>query len=219
MKCMHKAMSTAWRRQGALSDVVWKYNVKACIEGLPTAERMFWFKYWSTPICPLCHQAWGTIGHILSSCSVMSARAYTFRHNQVCEILRNVAVRHGWRVASYGTDLPATLVKPELAANLHNTRPDIVLYNDFARYSAKVVLVEVTVTFDTDRNINAARIHKLAVYRPLIEAIKLSHPYSALAVDIAPAVVGARGIIHNKWHEDLKPLGLNEGQATRAGCE
>jgi len=137
----------------------------------------------------------------------------------VCEILRNVAVRHGWRVASYGTDLPATLVKPELAANLHNTRPDIVLYNDFARYSAKVVLVEVTVTFDTDRNINAARIHKLAVYRPLIEAIKLSHPYSALAVDIAPAVVGARGIIHNRWHEDLKPLGLNEGQATKAGCE
>ena len=148
----------------------------------------------------------------------MSARAYTYRHNEVCEVLRDVAVRNGWRVASYGTDLPASLVKPELAADLHNTRPDIVLYNDFARYSAKVVLVEVTVTFDTDRNIKAARVHKMAVYNPLIEAIKLSHPHNALEVEIAPAVVGARGIIHDMWHHDLRPLGLAEGQAKQAGC-
>ena len=121
-------------------------------------------------------------------------------------------------MASYGTDLPVSLVKPELTANLHNTRPDIVLYNDFARYSAKVVLLEVTVTFYIDRNIKAARLQKIATYRSLIEAIKLSHPANTLEVEIAPAVVGARAIIHDKWHEDLRPLGLAEGEATKAGC-
>ena len=77
----------------------------------------------------------------------------------------------------------------------------------------------MTVTFDTDRNITAARQQKLATYAPLIEAIKLSHPHNALSVLIAPAVVGARGIIHDKWHEDLKPLGLNEGQSTKTGIK
>ena len=110
-------------------------------------------------------------------------------------------------------------MKPELVANIHNTRPDIVLYNDFARFSAKVVLLEVTVTFDTDRNITAARRQKLTTYLPLIEAIKLSHPHKVLSVQIAPDVVGARGIIHDKWHEDLKPLGLAAGQATKAGIK
>ena len=216
MRCMHKAMSVAWRKEGILSDHIWKYNVKACLENLATSERMFLFKYWPTPMCPLCHGAWGTIGHILSSCPVLSANAYTYRHNMVCEVLRETAVRNGWRVASYGTDIPPSLVKPHLLTNIHNTRPDMVLYNDFANHERKIVLLEVTVTFDTDRNIEAARRHKVAVYNSLIEAIKLSHQ-RVVSVAIAPAVIGARGIIHNKWHEDLRPLELANDEAAKAG--
>jgi len=135
----------------------------------------------------------------------------------VCDVLRDAAVRNGWKVASYGTELPPSIVKAEFLVNLHNTRPDIVLYNDFAQCTVTVVLLEVTVTFDNDRNITSARQQKSAVYKPLMEAIKLSHPLKTVTVATAPAVVGARGIIHDMWFNDLKPLGLAEGEAADVG--
>ena len=193
-------MSTAWTKHGAVTDGVWKFNRKAQLEILPNSDRMCcMYKLWPTPICPLCHSAWGTISHILSSCPVLSANAYTYRHNMVCDVMRNAAVNNGWQVASYGTELPPSIVKPALLTNLRNTRPDIVLYNDFSQHVANIVLVEVTVTFDNDRNIKAARRFKSSIYQPLLEAIKLSHPLESVSIAVALVVVGARGIIHEFW--------------------
>jgi len=73
----------------------------------------------------------------------------------------------------------------------------------------KVVIVEVTVVFESERNIEAAHERKSKVYMPLLEAITMSQPNKNIEVAVVVVIVGARGIIPQFWFDNLKPLQLS----------
>ena len=172
------------------------------------------YKFWPTALCPLCHKMPGSLSHILSSCEYLSANVYTYRHNLISDLVETACITKGWKVVSRGVDVPASLVHPQLLRQLEHTRPDLVVVDTNTQDFLSVVIVEITVAYESDRNIGDARERKDQVYVPLAAALKSSHPNKDVEVSIVVVIVGARGVIPTFWFDNLRPLNLSTRKAT-----
>ena len=144
-----------------------------------------------------------TLGHLLSNCKKMLDR-YTFRHDSclnliytTCKnnILNNIdlfADPKDCRVN--GRKLPRDVV-------LTSSRPGLVLL-DRAASPPKLYLVELTMTWDTVPNTEAARNRKQARYEHLSSDIE-ENGYKCFNT---PLEVGVRGYISPRNRETIVPF-------------
>ena len=210
LRLANRELSNAWRKRGAVSEATKIFNIKATLDILATAVHMCnIYKFWPSAICPLCHKAIGSLCHILSSCEHLTANVYTYRHNLVSDLVETACTKKGWKVISRGVDVPASIVHPTLIRQIQHTRPDLVVVDTNSEGVLKVVIIEVTVAFESDRNITEAQERKGKVYLPLAKAIKQSQSDREVEVEIVVVIVGARGVIPTFWFENMQPLQLS----------
>ena len=152
---------------------------------------------WGRPVNTKCNMegcnAVCTLGHLLSACP-KSLDRFTFRHDSVLQHLLNAIIRrkkdglvvyadlNGWRVNG-GT------VPHEMA--LTEQKPDLVII-DKAAAPVKILLVELTVPWDSSQNFQAAVERKTARYERLIEDLR----EAGFDARNMPLEIGCRGVIN-----------------------
>ena len=210
-----KELSNAWRKKGVLPESSWRWAIRAQLDVLATSVNMcFVYKLWNSAICPLCKKEVASLSHVLCACEAISSNAYTYRHNLVVDLLEECCIKHGWKVVTKGVELPESLIRPSLRRDLQHTRPDMVLVNDFTAHRIEVILVEVAVAFESDRNLARVNARKKETYTELMRAIALTRQEKQVIVRVVPVIIGARGIVPVFWAENLKPLSLS-GRAVK----
>ena len=103
---------------------------------------------------------------------------------------------------------------PDLLRELAHTRPDLVVVDTNTQDYLNIIIIEITVVYESDRNFMAAQEHKSQVYMPLVASIKASQPDRNMDVTVAVVIVGTRGIIPDLWFENLRPIQLSSRHAT-----
>ena len=144
-----------------------------------------------------------TLGHLLSSCS-KSLDRYKFRHDSVLVHLLDTIIKNkkpevtvyadlnGWRVN--GGTMP-----PDLA--LTEQIPDLVII-DKSGATTKVVLLELTVPWDSSNSFQAALERKTARYERLADDLQRK----GYSTHNLPLEVGCRGVINSRNHGVLGNL-------------
>ena len=161
---------------------------------------------------PKCHMegcnALGSLGHLLNHCNMMLDR-YKYRHDSVLNHIVKTVVEEksqntevyadlqGWRVN--GGTVPANMV-------LTDQMPDIVLV-DRSNTPVKVVLLELTCSWDSKHHFQAAMDRKEYRYRRLTQELK-DAGYNAINL---PLEIGARGVINSRNVGVITTLGSTVG--------
>ena len=183
---------------------VMAFAVRAGTNTLATPDNL---SRWGRPVNKSCIMegcnATCTLGHLLSACP-KSLDRFTFRHDSVLSHLLNTIVKkkkegievfadlNGWRING-GT------VPPDLA--LTEQKPDLVVVDNSAAQK-KVLLIELTVPWDSAHNFQAALERKTARYERLTEDLR------AGGVDARnlPLEIGCRGVINQRNAANLEYL-------------
>ena len=198
-------MNLTWRSMiYSLPEGILKFAINASIDSLPSFTNLYKWGKRLNANCPLCSGK-GTLLHILNNCSNMLDR-YAWRHNNLIRViisaLENSHLFKGKRLR-ITADIEGYLtaggtVPPEIIPT--SQKPDIVLTFPGSK---KVVLVELTVPFET--HINKAHQLKSDRYASLLSDI-ISLGYNC---SLFPVEVGSRGLI-TKPNKDsfIKPLRL-----------
>ena len=144
-----------------------------------------------------------SLGHLLSSCA-KSLDRFQFRHDSVLNHLLETIIKHksdqmsvfadlnGWR--TNGGTIPHDLVMTE-------QKPDLVII-DKSDTPTKVVLLELTVPWDSDANFKAAFDRKTARYERLAGDLR----DRGLTCLNLPLEIGCRGVINARNHVVLETL-------------
>ena len=174
------------------------WAVRACTNTLATPDNL---ARWGRPVDPKCFMVGcnspSTLGHLLSCCKTDTSLArYKFRHDSVLKhLLQEIrgknkegltlyADLNGWRVNG-GT------VPPDMA--LTGQVPDLVLV-DKSVTPTRVVLLELTVPWDSANSFKAALDRKTDRYERLTEDLKLAG-YNTLNL---PLEIGCRGLVNSR---------------------
>ena len=172
------------------------WAVRAGTNTLATPDNL---ARWGRPVDTKCSMVgcdnYCTLGHMLSACS-KSLDRFKFRHDSVLTHLLNsinnnkkegvttFADLNGWRVN--GGTVPSDLVLTEQI-------PDLVII-DRSVTPAKVVLLELTVPWDSASSFKAALDRKTARY----ERLALDLEERGFVVSNMPLEIGCRGVIDKR---------------------
>ena len=170
------------------------WSVRACTNTLATPDNL---ARWGKQVDTKCHMegcnAISTLGHLLSCCPKALDR-FKFRHDSVLSHLLTTIMKHkkeevtvyadlnGWRVN--GGTLPPDMVLTEQI-------PDLVII-DKSETPTKVMLVELTVPWDSSNSFQAALERKTARYERLAGDLR-EGGYNTLNL---PLEIGCRGVIN-----------------------
>ena len=199
-----------------MKDIAWKatiykvprgvmaWAVRAGTNTLATPDNL---ARWGRPVETKCKlegcSATCTLGHLLSCCAKALER-FKFRHDSVLNHLLETIVKkkndqvtvyadlNGWRVN--GGTIPHDLVLTEQI-------PDLVII-DRSATPAKVVLLELTVPWDSSNSFQNALERKTARYERLAEDLR-DKGYTTLNL---PLEVGCRGVINARNHLVLETV-------------
>ena len=150
----------------------------------------------------VCSSA-STLGHLLSSCAKALDR-FKFRHDSVLNHLLQTIMKskndqmtvyadlNGWRVN--GGTMPPDLVLTEQI-------PDLVII-DRSDTPAKVLLIELTVPWDSANSFKAAEERKTARYERLAGDLR----DKGLTTFNLPLEIGCRGVINKRNHLVLETI-------------
>ena len=197
-------------------DVAWKatiyqvprgvmaWAVRASTNTLATPDNL---ARWGRPVETKCNlegcSATCTLGHLLSSCKVALDR-FKFRHDSVLNHLLQTIIKNksdqvtvfadlnGWR--TNGGTIPQDMVLTEQI-------PDLVII-DKSVTPTKVVLLELTVPWDSSNSFKAALDRKTARYERLCEDLRDKGYYTMNL----PFEVGCRGVINARNHLVLEDI-------------
>ena len=183
---------------------VMAWAVRAGTNTLATPDNL---ARWGRPVDTKCSMVGCdltcTLGHLLSSCS-KSLDRYKFRHDSVLVHLLDTIIKNkkpevtvyadlnGWRVN--GGTMP-----PDLA--LTEQIPDLVII-DKSGATTKVVLLELTVPWDSSNSFQAALERKTARYERLADDLQRK----GYSTHNLPLEVGCRGVINSRNHGVLGNL-------------
>ena len=159
-------------------------------------------------MCPACGLEVGNLSHILSRCPRLSSAAYTWRHDQVLNVLKKQVLRAGWHIISEGTDVPSQLLPPALVQQIHHRRPDLVAVNAATSTHLKVIVVELQVNFERDDSMLRAWQGKADRYAELMAALRAAPSSKVVQPHFVPIIIGARGSVMACAPCDLTPLQL-----------
>ena len=147
--------------------------------------------------------ATSTLGHLLSSCA-KALDKFKFRHDSVLNHLLHTIMKsendqvmvyadlNGWRVN--GGTMPPDLVLTEQI-------PDLVII-DRSDTPAKVLLIELTVPWDSANSFRAAEERKTARYERLAGDLR----DKGLTTYNLPLEIGCRGVINKRNHLVLETI-------------
>lgn len=180
------------------------WAVRAGTNTLATPDNL---ARWGRPVDPRCNMdgcsSASTLGHLLSSCAKALDR-FKFRHDSVLNHLLQTIMKskndqmtvyadlNGWRVN--GGTMPPDLVLTEQI-------PDLVII-DRSDTPAKVVLIELTVPWDSANSFKAAEERKTARYERLAGDLR----DKGLTTFNLPLEIGCRGVINKRNHLVLETI-------------
>ena len=153
---------------------VMSWALRACTNSLATPDNL---ARWGKIVDPTCTMdgcnTMATLGHLLSNCQKMLNQGrYTHRHDSCLNFIYKTLKENKPNEIEMFADLENCKINggtlpPDVA--LTGSRPDLVLIN---RTTKQVILAELTVTWDTVANTEAAKDRKQARYHYLAEDIK-----------------------------------------------
>ena len=180
------------------------WALRACTNTLATPDNL---ARWGKQVDTKCHMegcnSICTLGHLLSSCPKALDR-YSFRHDSVLSHLMTTIMRSkkeevtvyadlaGWRIN--GGTIPPDLVLTE-------QKPDLVII-DRSTNPTKVVLLELTVPWDSSENFKAAYERKTARYERLAGDLR-EKGYNTANL---PLEIGCRGVLNARNSVVLETL-------------
>ena len=171
------------------------------------------FKTTEDDACRLCRTSKETIHHIISGCPMLSATKYTERHDNVCKLIHMQLARkyelldNNIEEKWFKYD-PEPLLEDENTKILWNfpiqtdhlvrhNKPDLLVIEKKKR---KAFIIDIAVP--NDNNIMKKRREKMLNYETL--SFEIKQLWNLETVSIVPIVVGATGIVHNKFEELIK---------------
>lgn len=186
-----------------LPQNVCSWMVRSVIDVAPSFSNL---KKWGvivSPECDLCSAHNGTLGHIINACPVaLKSNRFTWRHNSVLshlsKQLSKCAENTEWKVLA---DLHQTSYDSHvdtITADVMSTTvfPDISITN---RASRSIILLELTVPYDSSLGFNRAEERKRVRYNPLIRDLQTS----GWSVTYHHIAVGSLGMVPNRVNRSL----------------
>lgn len=204
---MHAVLSNSWKKSGAVRDPTWCFHTKAAAGVLATPARMFLIGLRESSQCPVCRCMQANTKHVLNCCEPLKSSLYSWRHQQVVELLTNT-LRKRWTVITKEQDA-ARVWAPLIHINSPHTKPDLTLLDGITASIRTIAIVDVTIAFDCDDNFERAFQEKIRRYTPLAQAICGAAAQAGepeVVVKIVPVVVGSLGGIAQNWHSTLGTL-------------
>ena len=169
-----------------------------------------------TDICRVCKQQKETVHHIVAGCPVMAPTKYLNRHNDLAKYVHSLLlVKHEVidEIPPWYQYNPLDVIENNKVKVLwdfpiqtdHEVRhhkPDIVVVHKETRTAT---IIDIAVPNDT--NIATTRMEKIRRYIDL--AVEIKTLWELRKVDVVPIVIGATGMIHNGFNEDLQKIGIH----------
>ena len=157
----------------AVSKGVMAWAARATTNCLATPDNLAKWKRIVNPKCPLCSASPCTLGHMLSNCKEARDR-YEWRHNNIVHYLLKEFAAQGLEGRELYADLDGKRINgvtlpPDVAMTAQ--KPDLVIINRKAS-PPEVILVELTIPWDTSANMGAALQRKTARYEDLQTSIE-----------------------------------------------
>ena len=191
--CVLEKDSGVWRRilQGLPSRQL-SFLLRAASDTLPTPLNLVRWRYRVDPTCSLCGSHTSTTKHILNACPVaLSQGRYSWRHDSILKKILFFLRQHLTGEEKLYGDLngframenPPSTVPPDLLPT--SDRPDIV----FIREDNKVIIIELTVPFNSPDSINTAHNFKTSKYQILLSDLE-TRGYIADLVTIEVVALG-----------------------------
>ena len=156
--------------------------------------------------CRACKQHHETIHHIISACPVLATTKYIERHDNVCRYIHlRLAEKYNllteyppWYRYSPEPLLENDTVKIlwnfpiQTDRRINHNKPDILV---FGKKEREISIIDIAVP--NDSNISQKRNEKITKYADL--AVELKQLWNARTVRTIPIIIGARGIVHEKF--------------------
>ena len=98
-----------WPTLFAMEPLLISFLMRATYDLLPTEVNLKLWGLKGTDVCPKCQNATGTLRHVLSACK-QSLDMYTWRHNQVLEILVDLVKSHCSTINSKDIESQAAII-------------------------------------------------------------------------------------------------------------
>ena len=166
---------------------------------IPTRECISRYTQSTDTKCRRCGMTTETCGHISGWCPSVK-RSRILRHNSLCKILGNKALKQGWTVHW----------EPILKGPKGKLKPDLIFVKDEV-----ALVVDPTVIWESDAEclVKAAQA-KVAKYSQLVNQIK--ERFGVTEVQVFGLPIGARGGWTPGNDQVLRALGVPMGQTRRA---
>ena len=214
---VNKEQSTAWLRSSKL-----KRSTEAAIcaiqEQAVTTKyiKKMIHKTTNDDVCRACKRDKETIHHIISACPVYSPTKYLERHDNVCKYIHILLLQKYGIPIEYENwwkhDPDAVVVNDyvkilwnfpvQTDQRIKHNKPDILVLEKRER---KVHIIDVAVPNDT--NITNKFDEKIRNYTNL--SVEIKRIWRVDNVVITPVIIGATGIIHERFKDASKNLDIN----------
>ena len=179
----------------AVPKGVMSWAARASTNCLASPDNLARWKKIVDAKCPLCSITPCTLGHLLSNCKEALDR-YEWRHNNIVHYLLKEFAAQGLEGRELYADLDGKRINgvtlpPDVAMTAQ--KPDLVIINRKAS-PPEVILVELTIPWDTSANMGAALQRKTARYEDLQTSIE----GNGFKCSNLPLEIGTRGLINAK---------------------
>ena len=179
----------------AVPKGVMSWAARASTNCLASPDNLARWKKIVDAKCPLCSITPCTLGHLLSNCKEALNR-YEWRHNNIVHYLLKEFAAQGLEGRELYADLDGKRINgvtlpPDVAMTAQ--KPDLVIINRKAS-PPEVILVELTIPWDTSANMGAALQRKTARYEDLQTSIE----GNGFKCSNLPLEIGTRGLINAK---------------------
>ena len=164
-------------------------------------------------MCRLCLKYSETIHHVVSGCPVLAPTKYTERHDNVGKLLFIKLANHFELIhknEQWYSYNPPPVLENENAKLLWNfniqtdhtikhNKPDLIVYD---KKGKKIFIIDIAIP--NDYNVVKKRAEKLHNYTDL--AVELKAVWNVSSVSIIPFIIGATGLINNRFIKDTMIL-------------
>ena len=197
-------------------------DLKGCTEALifsaqEQALRTNYIKFHidknaESPLCRMCGERGETISHLVSECGKLAQKEYKKRHDNVARYVHWLLCREGGfdRADKWYDQKPEAVIENENFKLLWDftiqcdrvieaRRPDIVLVDKRCK---EVKIIDIAVPGDS--RVKEKELEKIEKYQMLREEIR--RLWQVSNVTVIPVVVGALGVISDKFERYIKKL-------------
>ena len=174
---------------------VMAWMARASTNSLASPDNLARWKKIVDAKCPLCAISPCTLGHLLSNCKEALDR-YEWRHNNIVHYLLKEFSSQGLEGREIYADLEGkringVTIPPDIAMTAQ--KPDLVIVNRQAN-PPEVIMVELTVPWDSSANLGSALQRKSERYSDLQTTIE----GNGFKCSNLPLEIGTRGFINGK---------------------